>query len=313
MKRLGLVSLLALATAQAAPAQTVVTDIRADTDPARSLGTTVTTNGRTRTINGGKLSGSNLFHSFSMFDLGTGDTARWVHTASNPASIANIINRVTGGNPSDIFGRLDTTAIPNADFFFINPAGIVFGAGAVVAVPNAAHFSTAREVRFADGVTFTISTPSGSQFSMADPTSFGFVGARGDIRLTGATTSLVPAGTSFSASGRNVEVTSSRVEANGLRLAAIGSATAEVPVSGTIDSVGDGRLSISASRLTSTASQQDRGDISLAGARMVLDDTDLRAQAGDAGSPDVQIRSSDLAVLNGSLIATLTGTTAGAA
>ena len=116
--------------------------------PTRTLNTNVTPVGPIYTIDGGTRTGNNLFHSFATFNLAAGDTAQWVHTTGNPLTVANVINRVTGGTPSQLFGTLDSTAIPNADFYFINPAGIVFGATAQVNVPAAAHFSTASELRF---------------------------------------------------------------------------------------------------------------------------------------------------------------------
>ncbi|MGB7272629.1 MAG: filamentous hemagglutinin N-terminal domain-containing protein, partial [Geitlerinemataceae cyanobacterium] len=53
-------------------------------------------------IDGGVLRGSNLFHSFQDFNIDTGRGAYF----SNPAGIENILTRVTGGNPSNIFGTL---------------------------------------------------------------------------------------------------------------------------------------------------------------------------------------------------------------
>jgi len=44
--------------------------------------------------------GNNLFHSFSQFDLSSGETANF----SGPANIQNILARVTGGNASSIDG-----------------------------------------------------------------------------------------------------------------------------------------------------------------------------------------------------------------
>ena len=189
MTPLRLVSLMTLACASAAHAQAVppVTSIVPDTAVDRALGTTVSTSGTVTTIDGGQLAGTNLFHSFATFDLGQGDTARWVHSTSNPAAITNVISRVTGGAPSSIFGTLDSTALPNADFFFINPAGIVLGNGAQVDVPAAAYFSTASELRFANGDVFTVATPSGSTMSVASPQAFGFLGSEGDIEFTEGT------------------------------------------------------------------------------------------------------------------------------
>src|SRR5258705_13001934 len=46
--------------------------------------------------------GNNLFHSFTQFDLAAGDTA----TFSGPASIHNVLCRVTGGSASSINGTI---------------------------------------------------------------------------------------------------------------------------------------------------------------------------------------------------------------
>ena len=170
-KRFLLVSLPALAWAQVAAAQPPgePTNITPDTAPPLSLGTTTTQVGNVTTIDGGTRAGPNLFHSFSRFDLGQGDIARWVHSGGDPSTLANVINRVTGGDPSDISGQIDSTAIPNADFWFINPAGVVFGQGAQVNVPAAAHFTTAQALHFTAGPAFTVATPGGSTFSVASP------------------------------------------------------------------------------------------------------------------------------------------------
>lgn len=49
-------------------------------------------------------------------------------------SIRNILGRVTGGNPSIINGLIKVTG-GNSNLFLINPAGIIFGAGARLNVP----------------------------------------------------------------------------------------------------------------------------------------------------------------------------------
>src|SRR5258705_5979563 len=73
----------------------------------------------------GKQVGSNLFHSFSLFNLATGDIATFTDDPNAGAPISNVIARVTGGTPSAIDGTLRST-IPGADFFFLNPAGVIF-------------------------------------------------------------------------------------------------------------------------------------------------------------------------------------------
>lgn len=161
----------------------VTTHIVPDTG-AFATGTTATAAGNVTTIAGGTLAGGNLFHSFATFDLGAGDTARW--TAANPGGVTNVINRVTGGNFSTIAGVIDTTALPNAGFYFINPAGVLFTGGAQLNVPGAAYISTAADgVKFADGLKFSAVTPNGSTFSLAAPQGFGFLGIEAPIVIDG--------------------------------------------------------------------------------------------------------------------------------
>jgi filamentous hemagglutinin family protein len=67
----------------------------------------------------GQRSGSNLFHSFLQFDVGTGEVA----TFTGSPEIANIVARVLeGGPPSRIEGAIRTT-IDGANLFFLNPSG----------------------------------------------------------------------------------------------------------------------------------------------------------------------------------------------
>src|SRR6266550_4138237 len=77
----------------------------------------------------GAIRGNNLFQSFSQFNLAAGDVA----TFSGPANIQNILSRVTGGSASSINGTIRST-INGANFFLINPAGVIFGANAAVDV-----------------------------------------------------------------------------------------------------------------------------------------------------------------------------------
>ena len=91
-----------------------------------------------------------------------------------------------------IDGMLDSTALPKAAFWFINPAGIVFGPGASVDVPAAAYFSTAQRIAFGDGRVLNAATPTGSTLSMAAPSAFGFLGGQGDITIDGLAASSTP-------------------------------------------------------------------------------------------------------------------------
>ena len=85
-----------------------------------------------------------------------------------PDDIRNVISRVTGGEHSDIDGALRST-IPGADFFFVNPAGVMFGPNASLDVQGSFHVSTADELRFSDGAVFSATNPSASRSRSPHP------------------------------------------------------------------------------------------------------------------------------------------------
>ncbi len=76
-------------------------------------------------INGGETVGNNLFHSFSQFNVGIGETAYFLN---NETAIANIITRVTGSNISNVDGIIKADG--TANLFLINPNGIIFSSNA---------------------------------------------------------------------------------------------------------------------------------------------------------------------------------------
>ncbi len=118
----------------------------------------------------GQQHGGNLFQSFRDFNLNTGESA----TFSGPNSVQNIFSRVTGGNPSRINGLIRST-IPNADMYFLNPYGIMFGEGASLDVQGSFHASTADTLRFSDGGEFNARYPNNSLLTVAPVAAFGFL------------------------------------------------------------------------------------------------------------------------------------------
>jgi filamentous hemagglutinin family protein len=156
-----------LAVSQAAVTSAITSD--------GTLGTTVTRSGTIHTITGGTRpdNGRNLFHSFDRFSVGTGDTA--LFSGSGQTGIVNILSRVTGGQPSEIHGRLQST-IPGANLFLLNPSGVMFGPNASLAVSGSFHTSTADYLRFEDGARFYTSLGQASVLTVAPPTAFGFLG-----------------------------------------------------------------------------------------------------------------------------------------
>ena len=121
----------------------------------------------------GKQVGSNLFHSFGQFGLATGESAAF----SGPATVNNVIGRVTGGTTSSIDGKVQSN-IAGANLYLINPSGIVFGPHATVNVSGSFHASTADYLKMSDGAKFQATNPDTSTLSAAPPAAFGFLTAR---------------------------------------------------------------------------------------------------------------------------------------
>ncbi|HEC84541.1 MAG: hypothetical protein DRR19_27580 [Candidatus Parabeggiatoa sp. nov. 1] len=103
----------------------------------------------------GQQHGGNLFHK-------SHESA----TFSGPNSVNNVISRVTGGNPS---------TIPNADMYFLNPYGIMFGPNAKLDVQGSFHASTADYLRLQDGGQFNARQPGNSLLTVAPVEAFGFL------------------------------------------------------------------------------------------------------------------------------------------
>ena len=105
-------------------------------------------------IQGGAVRGENLFHSFDQFSIVDGRQV----TFDNPATIQRVFSRVTGDQPSAIFGTLGSTG--TADLYFLNPNGIIFGPNSRLNVGGSFVSTTADAFAF-DGLgTYGASNPS---------------------------------------------------------------------------------------------------------------------------------------------------------
>ena len=199
----------------------------------------------------GQQRGGNLFHSFQRFGIETNGRV----TFTGPDSVRNVIGRVTGAEASHIDGVL-ASAVPGADLYLINPAGILFGPNAQLDVKGSFHASTASELQFADQFVFSALDERGSTLSVAEPTAFGFLGAsRGAIMLNGSRLS-VNAGEYLSLSGATVEirnagkvlagdkaVAGSEIEPAGrVTLAGVGAGTLDIATGGVTGDAGTVRL-----------------------------------------------------------------------
>jgi filamentous hemagglutinin family protein len=175
-----------------AAAGTTVISPSGGTGSRASLGTVITSGTSTVPTNlctancvitGGTKAGSNLFHSFGDFSVGTLDGARFQTGLVNPVpdpSVANILGRVTGGNASSIFGNINSaTFYPSANLFLMNPAGFLFGANATVNVGGMVAFTTADYIRLTDNARFNnVPNPTVDALLSSSPVAaFGFIGS----------------------------------------------------------------------------------------------------------------------------------------
>ena len=134
----------------------------------------------------GKTAGGNLFHSFDVFNVHAGESVRF----TGPDAIKNVVSRVTGSTSTLIDGPL-SVAIPGANFYFINPNGIVFGSSGSVQATGSVYFSTAGVVRFRDGAYYADPSET-STLSSSPPSAFGFVDQKGAPIVVRSTTFGVP-------------------------------------------------------------------------------------------------------------------------
>ncbi|WP_321206669.1 filamentous hemagglutinin N-terminal domain-containing protein [Tolypothrix tenuis] len=104
-------------------------------------------------IDGGAIRGSNLFHSFSEFNINDGQRVYF----GNPAGVQNILTRVTGGQASNILGTLGVNG--TANLFLINPNGILFGKNAQLDIRGSFLGTTANSLLFPNGVEFSATNP----------------------------------------------------------------------------------------------------------------------------------------------------------
>ena len=118
-------------------------------------------------IEGGAQRGNNLFHSFREFNV---DAGRAVYFAD--PGVQNILGRVTGGNQSEILGRLGV--LGNANLFLINPSGIVFGDNARLDVGGSFVATTADAMQFGEQGFFSATDPAAAPLLTVQPSAFLF-------------------------------------------------------------------------------------------------------------------------------------------
>ena len=155
----------------------------------------------------GTTMGANLFHSFSDFSIDAGESV----TFFGPDKINNVFSRVTGGKPSTINGLLRST-IKEANLYFLNPAGVMFGANAELDIDGSFVVSTADNLKLGDDGCFDATQLENTVLTSSPVEAFGFFpNHSGSLSLDGSTLKVSDDHT-LSLIGGEVHMTGSRLE-----------------------------------------------------------------------------------------------------
>jgi filamentous hemagglutinin family protein len=229
----------------------------------------------------GQQYGGNLFHSFSQFNLTQAETA----TFAGPGTVTNIVARVTGKTPSTIDGTI-RSEIPQANLFFINPMGILFGPHASLDVTGAVHVTTADYLKLGKNGRFDASQPGKSILTAAPPSAFGFLGSQ---PATIVVEGLASAKQTVSLVGGDISIKGAWQAANGqITLNSVAGRPGEVSIT---------------TPMTNSTEAVAGGNITLLSNAKISTDTNNAAKAGDivirAGNLTLQERATITSNTNG--------------
>ncbi len=243
----------------------------------------------------GQQVGNNLFHSFQNFNLSESESA----TFSGANSVQNVIARVTGGQASTIDGTLRST-IPNADLYFINPYGVMFGQHAKLDLQGGFHASTADYLKLQDGGRFDARTLNNSLLTIAPVQAFGFLDTPSSIETQDNHLAVAPH-TELSLIGGNLTLNHAKLTAESGRInlvsvASKGEVTAKrdrldarVPDTSSFSQLG--QLQMTDTQVDTSGSPS--GGISIRGGQLLI--TDTRIHSHNYGSDpgigiDIELR-----------------------
>jgi filamentous hemagglutinin family protein len=312
--------------------------------PDGTLGTTVNQAGNVFDINGGTIKGSNQFHSFDRFNVGTGDIASF----NGPNGIVNILSRVTGLQSglqqSMIDGTLRST-IAGANLFLLNPAGVLFGPNASLDVSGSIHVSSADYIRMFDGASsaYFYANPASDgvansvlsaapvvDFGFLTPAAFGFTNANpASITVQGSLLS-VPEGQTMSFVGGNITIQAGTLEDSSTQAATLSAPggrinLASVASAGEVlypslqfgpnvngdsfNALGSISLSQGATLDVSGSGILGSGAVVIRGGQLMVDQSSILANTGDAdgANPGIDINVwQDVTLTNGAMITSST-------
>src|SRR5438067_8701741 len=225
---------------------------------------TISTSGSNMQVTQGS---SSAILNWQTFSIGS---SAWVNF-SQPSSSAIALNRVTGSNPSEIYGRLTA----NGQVFFTNPNGILFARSAAVDVGNL--FATTLSIKDQDFLS--------GNYNFYNAGNAGSVVNQGVITVNGYAALAAP-----------------KVQNDGLIIARAGTVALAAGDRVSLDMVGDGPISISVDQAALNAAAINTGTITADGGTVLLTARSANALLDTVVNNTGVIRANSLIERNGEIV-----------
>jgi len=219
----------------------------------------------------GKQIGSNIFHSFQKFNIEKGETAFFNYSEQG---IQNIISSVTGGQ-STIDGTLKSN-IP-ANFFLLNPSGIMFGSSAKLEINGSFHVGASDYLQAGDHQ-FSINTDIQTLSISANPSELGFISNETNKHIQIHSSNLaVEAGFSISFVANDIDIQDSKIEAPDGKINIAGLSVKDPIENSFLEAQEIGNVQIQKSRLITTG--KGAGDIFIRGGEICVKQSLIDSQS----------------------------------
>ncbi|MEK7990782.1 MAG: filamentous hemagglutinin N-terminal domain-containing protein [Thiotrichaceae bacterium] len=252
------------------------------------------------TQNLGQTIGNNLFHSFDSFNLNQGEIAQF----SGSEQIQNIISRVIGGEASFINGTIRST-IPDANFYFLNPYGVLFGEFAKLEVQGSFHVSTADYLKLSDGGEFHARFPQRDILTAAPVEAFGFLNNSAASLSVEKSQLSVLENKSLSLTAGNLSITNAKLTAPAgqIYLASVGNIGEVIPSQSEFANHPlQGNMTIS-QQSEINSSGDYAGGVFIRSGQFILDDSKITAQTlGGLNGELIDISANSIALRQGTTI-----------
>lgn len=263
-----------------------------------TLSTTVNSqNQRDFRVTGGNRAGANLFHSFRTFSVPNGGSA----TFDQPSDIQNIFSRVTGSSVSNINGLIRVSG--TANLFLINPNGILFGPNARLDIRGSFIATTANQLKFLDGPSFStnprtapllsVSVPIGLQYGQGSANQITVQGSMLSMPLDQA---LVLAGGELRLSQANLQTDRGSIDLVAISEGGqVGLQTSPQGIRLSLPAAGHrANITVQNHSLVSTSGNQGSGDILIAGQQVAVRDSRIETNTRGAGTGgDLNVNASE--------------------